>query len=191
MLQVFGDYTDHLPPAEEYLTLSFSTSSLPLQKRWRHNGLSADFMAAYFSSFFPGNTGNGVSLKAEVKNAVGFIANELLENAMKYSDKSSPSDTKISLQMHDNTLIFLASHLVDGLTAKKLQAFINTLQGSDPSEMYLQTVEKNAMDDNATESGLGILAMINDYSATLGWKLESRLDSALSVCVTTMVQLPL
>ena len=47
-----GDFPQSLPPSREYLILSFSPGSIPLQQRWHNNCLSADFLADYFGTFF-------------------------------------------------------------------------------------------------------------------------------------------
>ena len=39
----------------EYLTLVFSPVSVPLRSRWRNNGLSADFLGDYVTTFLPAN----------------------------------------------------------------------------------------------------------------------------------------
>lgn len=79
--QVFGDYLEDLASSEESLVMRFSPSSIPLKQRWRNNGLSADFMADYMTSFFPGNeeVTAAINKKEEIKSAVGYIANELLK----------------------------------------------------------------------------------------------------------------
>ena len=87
MAEIFGDFIDYLPSSQEFLIIGFSPSSTPLKQRWRNNGLSADFLADYLTTFFPGKEDdpNTIQRQAEVKNAVSYIANELLENAMKFN----------------------------------------------------------------------------------------------------------
>lgn len=41
-----------LPPSQEFLLINFSSSSIPLNQRSRNNGLSADFIADYLTTFF-------------------------------------------------------------------------------------------------------------------------------------------
>src|ERR1700733_1666888 len=63
----------------EYLTLAFSPTSAPLRSRWRNNGLSADFLGDYVTTFLPTN-GPEPALAGrqnEIKHAVTYIANEL------------------------------------------------------------------------------------------------------------------
>lgn len=191
MAQIFGDFSDELPVSREYLTIVFSPSSVPIKQRWRTNGLSADFMADYFATFFPGSEGATpeIDRQSEVKGAVSFIANELLENAMKFNDDTSLHPISISLKMTSSSLVFIATNSVNPTTVRKFQAFIEELMTSDPSELYIHNLEKNAQSEGARESGLGLLTMINDYQAKLGWKFETVQQNPEAIAVTTMVQL--
>ena len=54
MTQTFGKFIERQEEYGEYLKIGFSPTSIPLQQRWRNNGLSADFLADYLSTFFPG-----------------------------------------------------------------------------------------------------------------------------------------
>jgi hypothetical protein len=191
MTQILGDFRNDLPVSQEGLTIVFSPTSVPLKQRWRNNGLSADFMADYFSTFFPGDEEHTpeTDTQAQVKNAVSFIANELLENAMKFNDETSPQPISIRLQMHSHRLVFLATNSVNPQDAEKFQAFIQELISSDPSELYLRHLEKDVEDNDEGGSGLGLLTMINDYHAKLGWKFDTVETNPDAVAVTTMVQL--
>lgn len=191
MTQIFGDFSDTLPDGQEGLTMVFSPTSVPLKHRWRNNGLSADFMADYFATFFPGSeeANHEIVTQEQVKSAVSFIANELLENAMKFNDESLPQPISIRLQMDSHRLVFLATNSVHPHRVKKFQSFIQELITSDPSELYLRHLEKDTEDINENPSGLGLLTMINDYQAKLGWKFELVEQNPDALAVTTMVQL--
>ena len=193
MSQIFGDFIDDLPSSEEYLILGFSPSSIPLKQRWRNNGLSADFIADYFTTFFPGSESSrsGNDIKAEVKSAVSFIANELLENAMKFSDENSQYPVSIQLHLDSDRMVFMVTNSIHRQGVEKLVAFIKELTTSDPGELYIFQLEKNASDESTGESGLGLLTMINDYQAKLGWKFETINTEPEAIAVTTMVQLTL
>jgi hypothetical protein len=191
MDMIFGDFIENLPPSQEYLILSFSPSSIPLQKRWRNNGLSADFLADYLSTFFScGNEENtSVEKQAEVKSAISYIANELLENGMKYSQETSSSAISIQLHLEHDNIIFQMTNSINDKAIEKFQAYIKELINSDPYEFYIRQLEKNATEENNTESGLGFLTMMNDYGAKLGWKFETSTQESKKSAVTTMVQL--
>ncbi|MBE9044247.1 ATP-binding protein [Pleurocapsales cyanobacterium LEGE 10410] len=188
--QILGDFIQNLPPSQEYLVLSFSPSSIPLRQRWRNNCLSADFLADYLSTFFLSNGGRqpDMAKQAEVKSAVSYIANELLENGMKYSTKMSPFPISIQIHLNPDLIIFQLTNSIPADKTQQFQSQIQTLLNSDPSELYIARLEQNALEENNEESGLGLLTMLNDYGTKLGWKFESISQSA-EIAVTTMVQL--
>jgi hypothetical protein len=189
--QIFGNFIDDLPPSQEYLIVGFSPSSVPLKQRWRNNGLSADFLADYFTTFFPSSQSDRAESdrQAEIKSAVSYIANELLENAIKFNDETSQYPISIHLQLHNDKLVFLTTNSISAEAAEKFKAFIQELMASDPNELYIHQLEKSAEDESNTISRLGILTMINDYLAEIGWKFETVQKEAEVITVTTMVQL--
>src|SRR5258707_3999891 len=85
----------------EYLTLAFSPLLVPLRSRWRNNGLSADFLGDYVTTFLPANgiTSAIESRQNEIKHAVTYIANGLLENAMKFHDNHFDIPIGIHLEL--------------------------------------------------------------------------------------------
>lgn len=194
-MKIFGDFIEHFPPEQDSLELTFTPTSIPLKQRWRNNRLSAHFIADYFATFLPLND-NSEPEKSRIKESkeiVSYVANELLENAMKYNDEQSHFKVKFGIHFIEKeeliALIF-ATNSMNKNDSEKLLCFINTLFSSDPEMMYIEQIEKNAM-TNEDCSGLGFLTMINDYSAKLSWKFET-LENANSEqieTVTTMVQI--
>ena len=190
MIQTFGDFIE-LPASQEYLIIGFSPSSIPLKQRWRNNGLSADFMADYLATFFPGNEDDSSTIErqAEIKSAVSYIANELLENAMKFNNETSEYPINIKLQLESDGVLFSVANSISPQGVDKFQAYIQQLLASDPSELYIQQLEKNAVEESCTDSGLGLLTMLTDYSAKIGWKFQTVHKDPEVIAVTTMVQL--
>ena len=190
MIQTFGDFIE-LPASQEYLIIGFSPSSIPLKQRWRNNGLSADFMADYLATFFPGNEDDSSTIErqAEIKSAVSYIANELLENAMKFNNQTSEYPINIKLQLETDRVIFSVVNSISPQAVDKFQAYIQQLLASEPSELYIQQLEKNAVEESCTDSGLGLLTMLTDYSAKIGWKFQTVHQDPEVIAVTTMVQL--
>lgn len=191
MAQLFGNFTEQPISSEEYLILGFSPSSIPLKQRWRNNGLSADFLADYLTTFFPANETNPNTLDraTEVKGAVSYIANELLENAMKFNDEASQYPISIQLQLHSDRIVFCVTNSIPSQSVENFQAYIQNLINEDPQEMYIEQLERNAEDEFNSSSGLGLLTMINDYMALLGWKFETVKTEPEVITVSTMVQL--
>jgi hypothetical protein len=54
--------------------------------------------------------------------------------------------------------------------------------------LYIRQLEKNATDEYE-ESGLGLLTMMNDYLAKIGWKFATVTGEPEVITVTTMLQL--
>lgn len=188
--RILGNFILNLPPSQEYLILSFSPSSVPLRQRWRNNCLSADFLADYLSTFFLGNNDlqPDSDKQAEVKSAVGYIANELLENGMKYSTPMSSFPISIQIHLNPELIVFQLTNSIPVDRTQQFQSHLQTLLDSDPDELYIDRLEKNAVEEN-NESGLGLLTMLIDYGVKLGWKFELLSQKPTEVAVTTMVQL--
>jgi hypothetical protein len=189
MDETFGNYEDISQTRaqnQEHLTLSFSPSSIPIKQRWRNNGLSADFLGDYFTTFFPKSEDDPASMRRqiEVKAAVSYIANELLENAMKFSDEVLNHMISIRLMLDRDRIIFSETNGVSREQADSFRDFINKIMNADPNELYIQQLEENAMTDSS--AGLGYLTMINDYGAELAWHFEDLGDEG--VAVTTEIK---
>lgn len=197
MPQVFGSYIEKAADQQEYLQIGFSPSSISLQERWRNNGLSADFLADYLSTFFPGDDDEALDRRTEIKDAVSYVANELLENAMKFSYAPAHHAVSITMQLDAESVRFYVCNSIDPKTAPGFQEFVQELLAGDPDEMYMERLLQNAEEDSDGGSGLGFLTMLNDYQARLGWKFEvterseSQTEPVVTTVttVTTMVQL--
>ncbi|NJN84553.1 MAG: ATP-binding protein [Caldilineaceae bacterium] len=190
MSWIYGDYLEPKEQNQEYLKLAFLPSSLPLQHRWRNNGLSADFLADYLSTFLPReDSKEATDLKNEVKDAVSFVANELLENAMKFSYVPERYPVSITMQLEKDNIIFYVKNSVENGGVDRYRALIQRLLTEDPNDLYMEQLMANAEGENEGGSGLGFLAMINDYNARVAWKFEPASDDPQTMIVTTMVGL--
>ena len=195
MPQIFGDFVESFPPAQDSLELIFTPSSLPIKKRWRSNRLSANFMADYFSNFLPVDEDDPAQKRRikESKGAVSYVANELLENAIKFNNQETNFKIKFGIyfiEEGDMTAVLFATNSVSAEGLDKFQKFIQELLCSDPEKLYVQQIEKSAEEENSGASGLGFLTMINDYSAKIGWKFEIVQKEPKMMAVTTMVLVP-
>ncbi len=187
MVQIFGDFQDVSATSQEYLILGFSPASMPIQQRWRNNGLSADFLADYIATFLPSVT-SGENI-AEFKAALGYIANELLENAMKYNSDDSRLPIDIKLQLTQDAVVFQVTNSVASESIMPFQQLIQTLLSADPGEFYIEQLERSSTNELANASGLGLVTMIHDYNAQLAWRFQRVCTVPETVTVTTMVKL--
>ena len=65
-----------------------------------------------------------------------------------------------------------------------LQMLIEDLTTRDPGDLLLERIEANAADETSSASGLGILTLMNDYGARMGWHFSDALTSGASVLRT-------
>jgi len=172
-VQIFGDFIQQVPSSQEYLTLHFSPSAAARKRRWRNYGLSADFLGDYFAAFFPGDalSDSKINQRDSVKAAVSYVANELIENAVKYNDDSAGLPVSISLHLYEHQIIFHAVNFASPAIAEQYQAFIRVLLAADLDEFYMTQLEKTAMGGGG--SSIGVLTMMNDYAAQFGWQFQT------------------
>lgn len=190
MIQIFGDFQEDIPTHHEFLMIGFFPHTLSLKQRWRNNGLSADFVADYLTTFFPAKEDEPDSLgrQLQLKAAVNYIANELIDNAMKFNNEISDHPVKFGLHLLKDKLILTSTNCVSSQILAKFYEFINELKDADIEDLYIEQLEKGAL-EKSEESRLGILTMMKDYFAIVGWKLETIQKDPEVITLTTRVQL--
>ena len=189
MTQIFGDFTEMNNSGHEYLRIGFSPTSRSLQQRWHNNGLSADFLADYLSTFFPGEDSSSKERQAEIKDAISFIANELLENAMKFNFAPSQQPISIEMYLEENEISLYVTNSIEPQTKADFQNLIQRLLTEDTDELFMEQLTRNAEDESSGESGLGYLTMLNDYGTKLAWKFSTPESNSGMIAVTTMARL--
>ena len=189
--EIYGDFHNNLPDSRQFLVISFSPSSIPLKQRWRNNGLSADFVADYLTTFFPvtENDPSTLERQKELKGAVSYIANELLENAMKFHDETIHSTIKFGIHLLNETVILFSKNCISSEEWPRFKKIIHDLVNNDPDELYVTQMEKLAEEEDSNASGLGLITICCDYGATLGWKIEHNSETNEILTVNTMVKL--
>lgn len=189
------DYTvwgNFIEPGEgrEYLIIQFSPTSIPLQERWRNNGLSADFLAEYWATFFPARDAATHIQQQEIRAAISYIANELLENIMKFSYIPGEYAVSLSLYLYEDVFRFYTRNAIDPQFITAFRERVQQMLQANPDDLYIAQVERNATHPDGG-SHLGLLTMICDYHAQLAWKFEPAANHSGVEIVTTMVQLKL
>ncbi len=195
MKEIFGDFIKTFPPENDSLELNFKPNSERIKYRWENQLLSANFAAEYFINFLPidlKNPEDDEQRIRETKGTVSFVANELLENAMKFNLKNSKCTVKFGIHFLEDSetiAVIFTTNSVDIDAAEKFQTFIQKLLNSDLEVFYMEQIEASAEDENVEMSGLGFLTMINDYEARLGWKFETIQSEPDIIRVTSMAQI--
>ncbi len=192
MVKVFGDYSEPATyQSQVYLRLAFPARSLA--GRWKNVGLSASYLAAFFETFF--QTVEGCPATAtppyarEIESSINYIANELIENAVKFNVDDSV-EIGLAIYYRNDELIFLVWNSVDTSCARRLQALIREISYSDVEELLIRRMEESYL-AQTTSSGLGLLTIMHDHGARLGWRFESLAGKRHLKLLTTMVSLPL
>ena len=180
---IFGEYKPS-KGLDDYLTLQFSPLSMALKHRWKNNGLSADFVADYVYNFFPEGK-LSPEKHQEVKGSVSYIANELLENAMKFSEPSATKNVFLSVFLVESSIFFELVNCCSAKNKEQLVEYLEKLEKSDPLDLYFESIESGVETDTPT-SGLGYLTMMNDYEAKCGWKVEASDDEYWTI--TTSIE---
>ena len=189
MIQTFGHFIEQQDDQSEHLEIGFSPTSSPIQQRWRTNGLSADFLADYLSTFFPGDDRAAAERQAELKGAVSYVANELLENAMKFSYASSQHAISIAMCLETEAVSLYVTNSIDPHAVAVFQQTIERLLTEDIDTLYMEQLMHNAESDSAESSSMGYLTMLHDYGVALAWKFAPALRDPEVVTVTTMARL--
>ena len=149
-----------------------------MSRNWRRCGLTADFLARYYSYHFPYREKATDRISRETaENTISYILNELIENTAKYSDAAN-KDVEVQVSLQDKDIVFEVSNHV---TAQRAEGFIRLARGlleGNPEELYVAQLEKNT-----DSSGLGYLTMINDYGVSLGFKADDAGDGVFQVTV--------
>jgi hypothetical protein len=188
MSQRFGNFTEQ-DQTQRYLMLHFPFTSLPVQDRWRNNGLAADFLAEYWETLSRRNPYLSPYICKEAKDAIRYIANELLENAVKFDYTPVQSPIIITFYFSDSALRFHITNSIDPQEVEQFQHYIKQLLSENLDRLYIQQLERNARTPHSTESHLGLLTICHNYQAQLGWEFETLQSSPEVIIVTTMAQL--
>jgi hypothetical protein len=192
MSETFDNYGERARECE-YLTLAFSPTSVPLRSRWRNNGLSADFLGDYVTTFLPTNGGGPKvqNRQNRIKHAVTYIANELLENAMKYHQPDVDIPIRIHLELATDHITVRVSNGVSVVQAERYKAYVEHLQEGDAADLLLRQQEDSANSSDLAISCVGLLTIIGDYDAKIDCRFGVHSTQSESMIVTTSAVLPL
>jgi len=137
----------------------------PIDLNWNHCGMTAEFLGEFFA------LGCAKSERAynEVRHSIGYLVNELLENAVKFRH---PGDIVIQSSLDAGRFELKVSNLIDAGTAAKFQLMLADVTSRDPGDLLIERIEANAADSSSSGSGLGLLTLMNDYGARLGWEFH-------------------
>jgi hypothetical protein len=142
-----------------------------LPPTWSNCGATADFLGNLYAR---AAARAGKNAK-ETRHGINYLANEILENAVKFRHPASGA-IQIEARFQQGRFELQVRNYAEPAVAANFQTLLQELTSRDPGELMIERIEANAMDDTQGGSGLGILTMMNDYGAELGWRFTQTQD---------------
>ena len=155
----------------------------PLDLSWRHCATTSDFIADLFALRFQSSRND----YREVRHSIGYLANELIENAVKFR---APGEIVIEASMDSECFKLKVSNDVDGKNASEFKNLLADITVGDPRDLLIQRIEANAASPDVSRSGLGLLTLMSDYGARLAW-IFSAADESDRICLETYASIPI
>ncbi len=150
-----------------------------LELRWFHCSETAEFLGDYFSVQARSAKLNG----RDAQHSIGYMANEILENAVKFRAHGL-GDIEIEASLKGSDFAMQVTHFVEASVGARFQELLTELLKRDPGELLIERIEANAADNSSGGSGLGILTLMSDYSANLGWSFaQEQSDKPMRLCI--------
>ena len=150
-----------------------------LELRWFHCSETAEFLGDYFSVQARAAKLNG----RDAQHSIGYMANEILENAVKFRALGL-GDIEIEASLQGSAFEMRVTHFVEASVGARFQELLTELLKRDPGELLIERIEANAADNSSGGSGLGILTLMSDYGASLGWSFAQEEPGApMRLCI--------
>ena len=146
----------------------------PLQVSWQHASATCEFLGDVFAKRF---AKAGIDY-TEARHSIIYLVNELLENAIKFR---SPGNIELTCSLESGTFELTVTNTTAPDVAERFQALIAEMTTRDPGELLIERIEANAADETSSASGLGLLTLMNDYGARLGWSFHNIETGKLTV----------
>ncbi len=158
-----GNYDSMVEITKDQLSVAVTMEDC--KSHWHRCSLLANFAANYFSGFYPTNN--------NINNAFSTIINELIENAVKYSEPSN-SSIEIRLYRLEKDTVITCVNSIEKTQYEKFKGFAEELvKCNEIDKLYKETLESKALSET---SGLGLISIINYYNSKLGFKFVENTD---------------
>ncbi|PZF75719.1 ATP-binding protein [Aestuariivirga litoralis] len=155
----------------------------PLGVSWQHASETCEFLGDAFALH---HAKSGADYN-EARHAIVYLVNELLENAIKFR---VPGAIRVDCSLASGNFELTVSNDTAEDVALRFQSLIEEITSRDPGELLIERIEANAADETSSASGLGLLTLMNDYGARLGWDFRTSTSGA-AVTLSTHAALTL
>lgn len=153
----------------------------PLGVSWQHASETCEFLGDVFAL----RHARGGADYTDARHSIIYLVNELLENAIKFR---VPGAIRVDCSLEDGNFELTVSNDTAPEVASRFQSLIEEIISRDPGELLIERIEANAADETSSGSGLGLLTLMNDYGARLGWDFR---PSGAAVTLSTHAALTL
>lgn len=160
MISTFGDTLLNNQPTAFRSSLRLADG--PLDLSWHHCGTTAEFFADIYARRCRATAGEF----DDARHSISYLINELIENAVKFR---AAGDVLVEATLEAKRFELKVINLVEAATAERFQALLAEMVDQDPGELLIARIEANAEDASSSGSGLGLLTLMSDYGARLGW----------------------
>lgn len=152
-------------------------------RRWSYAGRLADYVAAYFRT----DLGSvGADQSADAAAFLTYAVNEMVENAVKFG---RGEEILLRAKLLRDHLQVTVTSRAEPEAAQRYQQVVQEIAAGDPLMLLMDRVERNAVEGSSAGSGLGLLSIMTDYGASLGWRFHYVQEAAVSI--STMARLPI
>lgn len=134
----------------------------PLGLTWLHCTMTSEFFGEFYALR---GASSGLEYN-EVRHSIGYLVNELLENAVKFR---APGDVVLESSLMDGRFELKLSNMIDEETSERFKRLLAEVTTRDPGDLLIERIEANAAEETSSGSGLGLLTLMSDYGANLGW----------------------
>ena len=134
----------------------------PLELSWHHCSTTSDFLGDFYATQARGSA----QAFNETRHGIGYLVNELLENAIKFRAKG---DIRVETSLDGPNFEIKVVNFIDETTSKRFTALLGEIMARDAGDLLIEKIEANAANPGSSGSGLGLLTLMSDYGVRLGW----------------------
>jgi hypothetical protein len=190
MGKCYGKYLERIRSIADKNVLQLSLLPESMQFEWSFCGSLTDLIVKmYWLLADKRQISDPTSIgEANIKDSLNYIVNELLENAYKFRVPNSTIGVEISVLADD--VYVQVTNEISGEQVAKLEAFINKISHSNKQRLLFDRLESESfVTASDGKSQIGLLTLICDHDATVGWLLEGKNDGSHAVNVCTQARL--
>lgn len=180
-MKQFGSIERQNGPAA--FTMRVIISDGPLAVSWQHASETCEFIGDVFAL----RHAKAGADYTDARHSIIYLVNELLENAIKFR---VPGAICVDCSLDGTNFELTVRNETTPDVADRFQKLIEEIISRDPGELLIERIEANAADETSSGSGLGLLTLMNDYGARLGWDFRSS-TSGTAVALSTHAALTL